>query len=75
LEAKFLTMVAIRDGKPVEVPRLVCESREDRERYLEARLRRELSVRHRDDRKRIGQTFHDATDAELERMISQETLS
>jgi acyl-CoA hydrolase len=70
-----VTMVAIRDGKPVEVPRLVCESREDRERYLEARLRRELSVRHREDRKRIGQTFHEATDAELELLISQECLA
>jgi acyl-CoA hydrolase len=70
-----VTMVAIREGRPVEVPRLVCETREDREQYLEARLRRELSSRHRDERRRIGQTFRDATDSQLESMVSQEKLS
>ena len=70
-----VTMVAIREGRPVEVPRLVCVTREDREQYLEARLRRELSSRHRDERRRIGQTFRDATDSQLESMVSQEKLS
>src|SRR5580692_11279609 len=37
-----VTMVAIEAGKPVPVPKLVCETRKDRIGFLEGRLRREL---------------------------------
>ena len=37
-----VTMVALRDGKPSEVPRLLCENSEDKRRYLSGQLRREL---------------------------------
>src|SRR5580698_2825780 len=37
-----VTMVALKDGKSVEVPRLTCESRDDKIRFLEGRLRRQL---------------------------------
>jgi len=37
-----VTMVALKDGKPVEVPRLVCETREEKLSFIEGRLRREL---------------------------------
>lgn len=37
-----VTMVAIRDGKPVPVPRLICETPEDKRGFLEGRVRREL---------------------------------
>ena len=36
----FLTMVAVKDGKAVEVPRLVVETDEDRRRNADAELRR-----------------------------------
>lgn len=44
-----VTMVAIKDGKPVEVPRLVCETREDRLSFLEGQLRRQLRTRQREE--------------------------
>jgi acyl-CoA hydrolase len=37
-----VTMVAIKDGKPIAVPGLLCETREDRLRFLEGKIRREL---------------------------------
>lgn len=37
-----VTMVAVQDGRPVPVPRLLCESREEKLRFLAGRLRREL---------------------------------
>lgn len=37
-----VTMVAVQDGRPVPVPRLICETREEKLRFLEGRLRREL---------------------------------
>lgn len=37
-----VTMVAMRDGKPSPVPRLLCETREEQLAFLEGRLRREL---------------------------------
>lgn len=42
-----VTMVALHDGKPAEVPRLVCETREDMIRFLLAKLRRETRDKHR----------------------------
>lgn len=37
-----VTMVALRDGKPAEVPRLLFETREDKLQFLEGKMRREL---------------------------------
>lgn len=46
----FFTMVALdKDGRPFEVPRLLCESPEDRKWQCEAELRRELRRRYRRD--------------------------
>lgn len=42
-----VTMVALQDGKPVEVPRLICESIADKHRFLEGKLRKERRFAHR----------------------------
>lgn len=68
-------MVAIRDGKPVEVPRLICESREDKIRFLEGRHRREIRGRHAQESKLLHQRFSEADDAELDRLLKLETVS
>lgn len=41
-----VTMVALDNGKPVEVPRLVCESREDKIQFIEGKLRKELRTKY-----------------------------
>jgi acyl-CoA hydrolase len=70
-----LMMVAIRDNRPVVVPRLICETREDKIRFLEGRLRRELRTRHHEERVRLYQRFAEANDAELDTLLSQEHLT
>jgi len=70
-----VTMVAIRDDRPVEVPRLLCETRDDKIRFLEGRLRRELRTKQREERARIAQQFTQATDEELDGLLAQQNLS
>jgi acyl-CoA hydrolase len=36
-----VTMVALSDGKPCEVPRLICETREEKIRFLQGIMRRD----------------------------------
>lgn len=70
-----VTMVAIRDFKPVQVPPLICETREEKLRFLEGRLRRELRTQHQADREALEARARAATDEELDRLLSSPTLS
>jgi acyl-CoA hydrolase len=70
-----VTMVALRDNKPVEVPRLIVESTEDKIRFLEGRALRELRFKQREDRDRMFAQFRLADDAELDRLLALERLS
>ena len=64
-----LTMVSIVDGKPHPVPRLVCRRREDKARYIQAKMRREMGFRYREERDRFLQQFENMTDEELEALL------
>jgi acyl-CoA hydrolase len=66
-----VTMVAVREGKPTPVPRLVCETREDRIRYLQGQARREIRAKHTRDREAAFDRFEKATDAELEAWLNE----
>jgi acyl-CoA hydrolase len=69
-----LTFVAMKDGRPTLVPRLICETREDKVRYLEGRLRREL--RGADgDFDRLYRSFLAASDERIEELLAQEKLT
>lgn len=70
-----VTMVAIDGNRPVEVPRLVCETRDDKIHFLQGRLRRELRARNRSERDRILHGYEVATDEELDFLMQQEKLS
>ncbi len=70
-----VTMVALKDGKPQVVPRLVCETRDDKIRFLEGKLRRELRTKHGEERQRIHAKFNSATNEELDALLIAETLS
>ena len=69
-----VTTVAVKDGKPIPVPRLICETREEKVRFLEGRLRREIRARHRDEFDRFAERFKQASDAEIDRLMSSENL-
>ena len=70
-----VTMVALKDGNPIEVPRLICESREDKIHFLEGKLRRELRAKQVEERVRIHAKFNEADEAELDRLLLAERLS
>jgi len=70
-----VTMVAIKDGKPQLVPRLLCETREDKIRFLEGKLRRELRARQIEERERIYANFNAASDSDLDELLHASKLS
>lgn len=69
-----VTMVAIKDDKPTEVPRLICETRDDKIRFLEGRLRRELRGVQRAEFDRLAGSFRVAGDEELDRLVASGRL-
>lgn len=69
-----VTTVAVKDGKPVPVPRLICETREEKLRFLEGRLRKEIRAQHREDFDKIMSAYQNAPDAEIDRMMAADRL-
>jgi acyl-CoA hydrolase len=65
-----VTMVALQDGKPAQVPRLICESREDKLRFLEGRLRREIRAERVKEMESWYKKIEDSHDQELDRLLS-----
>lgn len=69
-----ITTVAIKDGKPVPVPRLICESREERIRFLEGKLRREMRSQHKADYESMAEKLQSSPDEQLEEMMRLDRL-
>lgn len=64
-----VTMVAIRDGKPVAVPKLMCEDRDEKIRFLAGRYRRELRPKYTEERERYAESLAKLSDAELDELL------
>jgi acyl-CoA hydrolase len=69
-----VTMVAVRDGKPVPVPRLECSTRDEKIRFLQGRLRRELRMSQKEERERRFHEFDNATEETLEQLMRKDSL-
>ncbi|HEV2474381.1 MAG TPA: acyl-CoA thioesterase [Chthonomonadales bacterium] len=67
------TIVSLVDGKPQPVPRLVCRTREDKARYIQAKMRREMGLKYREERDRFLKRFDEMDDAELDALIAGES--
>lgn len=65
-----VTMVAIVDGKPVPVPRLICETKEDKLRFLEGRLRRELRTERTAELNGFKAAMEQLDDAKLDELAA-----
>lgn len=65
-----VTMVSIKDGKPNPVPRLICETREDKIRFLEGQMRREFRARQREEYARELAVITALSDVELDARLS-----
>jgi acyl-CoA hydrolase len=71
-----VTMVAIdQNGKPCQVPGLKAETREERLRFLEGKLRRELRAQQRADFDGKVTQFAQSSDEEIERLLSADRLT
>jgi len=64
-----VTMVALQDGKPVEVPRLICESINDKHRFLEGKLRKERRFAHRAEFESMLERIRQTPEAELDVLL------
>lgn len=70
-----VTMVAVDEAmKPKPVPRLLCETREEKIHFLEGRVRRELRTRQSAERDRLFENYHSLPDGELDRLVGAESL-
>ena len=67
----YLTMVALEDGKPVAIPRLICRTRDDKARAIQARMRRTLGQRYREERTHFQEQYQAMDDAALEAEIAK----
>lgn len=65
-----VTMVALSDGKPAKVPRLICESRREKVNYLEGQYRREARANRLREMKETRERLDSATEAELDALMS-----
>ena len=69
-----VTMVAIRDNRPCPVPMLAFESLDEKVRFLEGRLRRELRAAHSTEFESVATMFRNADDATIDRLMSEPSL-
>ena len=65
-----VTTVAIKDGRPVEVPRLVPLTREEKIRFLEGHQRRQARAKHRTELETATAELHQASDETLDSMLA-----
>ncbi len=65
-----ITTVALKEGKPVEVPRLICETCSEKIRFLEGKLRREMRSQHKADFESVTEKLHQSSEAELDDMMN-----
>lgn len=61
-----VTMVAIYAGRPVEVPRLICETKEDKVRFLFGKVRRELRKGRVEELKSLMERLESSSDETLD---------
>lgn len=66
-----VTMVAIKDNRPTEVPPLLCETRDEKIKFLEGRLRRENRTSLDRFQSEMAATIESDTDEHIDRLLSQ----
>ena len=65
-----VTMVALMDGKPCEVPRLICETREEKIRFLQGIMRRDSRKKLNLERAAAFDHIEHMTDEELDKALA-----
>lgn len=65
-----VTMVAILNGKPIEVPRLICETRDEKILYLQGKMRRDSRKKLQAERAEAYDRIEHFSDAELDAALA-----
>jgi acyl-CoA hydrolase len=65
-----VTMVALTEGRPTEVPRLICETREEKVRFLQGRMRRDSRKRLHEEREKEYARIENLSDDELDSILA-----
>lgn len=66
-----VTMVAMRDGKPTPVPRLICETKDEKVQFLVSQARRERRMVHRSELEQTREKYAAMEESELDALIAQ----
>jgi acyl-CoA hydrolase len=64
-----VTMVNMATGKPTEVPRLICETADDKRRFVMGQLRRELHTARNQDLKMFQTQLDALSESELDHLM------
>ena len=67
----FVALENVQNGRPRQVPKLVCRTRSDKARYIQAKMRRERGIAYRKERDVFLTHFDSLTDSELDQLLSE----
>lgn len=67
-----VTMVALKDGKPTEVPRLICETEDEKRRFLMGKIRRETRARRIAEIAQVDTQLAAATNSDLDQLMESQ---
>ena len=67
----FVALENVQNGRPRSVPALRCRTRDDKARYIQAKMRRERGIAYRKERDTFLQHFSTLSDSELDALISE----
>ena len=66
----YVALESIENPRPRPVPRLVCRTREDKARSIQAKLRRERSRQEIEDREAFLKQFESLSDSQLDALLA-----
>ena len=69
-----VTMVALHEGRPVAVPKLLCESVEEKQQFLRGKLRKERRFASRAEFEALCQRVDVLTEAQLDELVHAATI-
>jgi uncharacterized protein (TIGR00369 family) len=67
----FVALESSKNPRPRPVPRLICRTRDDKARYIQAKMRRERGLEYRKERDDFLAQFATLTDTELDQLLSE----
>jgi uncharacterized protein (TIGR00369 family) len=67
----FVALENVQNPRPRAVPRLICRTRDDKARFIQAKMRRERGIAYRKERDAFLQEFTELTDSELDALLAE----